>query len=280
MSKQVRKARRILITGASSGIGWTAAEQCAARGDAVVVAARRTARLEALAAEIAARGGRVDVIPMDVTDDDSVAAGIERALALGPIDVLVNNAGVFHQRCFLGQDPQHQRAEMEVNYFGALRVTAMVLPAMMRRRTGTIVNVSSLVGAIPCPTVANYSASKAALNAWTHALRGEVARHGIAVTVFMPSHTATEQAQRSTRFDGVPALSVDYTASQLLRAIDRAPRSMAASPVFRMFLRLAGMFPGWAERRMAGSTAALVAASSRDQPVHLVDRVPREHRAG
>jgi short-subunit dehydrogenase len=249
---------RILVTGASRGIGRATALLLARRGVRVVLAARSESELDALARAIDELGGTAEVLSLDVSDDASVADGIARTLAHGPVDALVNNAGVFDQRPFLAQDPAWQRHEMDVNYFGAQRVTRAVLPAMIRRGTGTIVNVSSLVGAIPCPTVANYCGTKAALNAWSHALRGEVARHGVRVVVFMPSHTATEQALASTRFDGVPALPVDYTAAQLVKALDRAPRSFAASPVFRMFLRLAGIFPAWAERQMAASTKALL----------------------
>ena len=145
------------------------------------------------------------------------------------------------------------------NFFGAQRVTRAVLPSMLSRRSGTIVNVASLLGAIPCPTAANYGATKAALINWSHALRGEVDRHGVRVVVFLPSHTATEQAKQ-VRFDGVTSLPVDYVVTQLLRATDRAPRSFAASPVFRAFLRLAGLFPGWAERQMRRSTESLLTA--------------------
>lgn len=249
---------RTLITGASRGIGRATALHLARRGERLVLAARSEAQLRTLAEEVDALGGRAEVAVLDVTDDRSVADALAPVLASGPIDALVNNAGIFEQRAFLDQDPARWHREMEVNYFGALRVTRAVLPAMIRRGRGTIVDVTSLVGAIPCPTVANYSATKAALAAWTHALRGEVARHGVRVVVFMPSHTDTEQAMTSTRFDGVPALPVDYVAGQLVHALDRAPRSFAASPVFRMFLRLAGLFPAWAERRMAASTRALV----------------------
>lgn len=252
--------RRILITGASRGIGRATALACARRGDHVVIGARSTAELERLADEIQRAGGRAEPVTLDVTSDASVEAAIVQVLAGGPVDVLVNNAGIFEQRPFLAQDPEQRAREMNVNFFGAQRTTRAVLPAMIRRARGTIVNVSSLVGAIPCPSVANYCATKAALNAWTHAMRGEVGRHGIRMVVFMPSHTDTAQAMATTRFDGVPALPVDYTAQQLLRAIDRAPRSMAASPIFRMFLRLAGIFPRWAERQMAASTRALLAA--------------------
>lgn len=249
--------RRVLVTGASRGIGRAAALALARRGDEVVLAARTPDALEALAEEVRALGGEAQVIVMDVSSDEGVRQGIDAALSRGALDVVVNNAGIYEQTLFLAQDPERQRREMEVNYFGALRVARAVLPSMVARGEGTLVNVSSLIGAIPCPASASYCATKAALNAWSHALRGEVAHRGVRVVVFMPSHTDTEQA-RATRFDGVRMLSVEYVAEELLRAIDRAPRSMAASPVFRAFLRLAGLFPSWAEGQMFRTTRALV----------------------
>jgi short-subunit dehydrogenase len=252
--------QRILITGASRGIGRETALVLARRGARVVLAARNEDELREVAAAVDAAGGAPELLPLDVTEDDSVEQAIARALRAGPIDALINNAGVFGQCAFLEQDPAWRRREMEVNYFGALRVARAVLPSMIRRGSGTILNVTSLVGAIPCPSVANYSASKAALEAWSHALRGELSRFGVRVVVFMPSHTATAHATASTTFEGVPALPVDYTARQLVHALDRTPRRFAASPVFRMFLRLAGMFPAWAERQMAASTRKLLLA--------------------
>jgi len=252
------RPRRILITGASRGIGRTTALALARRGDRVIIAARSAEALHRLAREIEALGGAAEVAVLDVTDADSVRSAADAILAGGPVDVLVNNAGVFRQERFLGQDPAWRRHEMDVNLFGAQRVTEALLPSMIGRGVGTIVNVSSLLGAIPCPTAAHYSATKAALNAWSHALRGEIARHGLRVVVFLPSHTDTEQG-RTVRFDGVRALPVAYTASQLVRAIDRAPRTWVASPVFRAIARLAGVFPGWAEARMRSSTEALLA---------------------
>jgi short-subunit dehydrogenase len=147
---------------------------------------------------------------------------------------------------------------MELNYFGALWMTRALLPSMLERSSGTVLNVSSILGAIPCPTTANYSAAKAALNAWSHALRGEVAPRGVRVVVFMPSHTQTEGGSRA-RFDGVPALPLEYVANQLLHALDHTPRSFTTSPVFRTFEWLSRVFPGWAEQRMAESTRALLA---------------------
>ena len=244
--------QRILVTGASRGIGRATALALARRGHAVVLAARDEAALRRLAGEIAEAGGRAEVVAMDVTDDTSVAAGVARLLAAGPCDVVINNAGSCDQADFMAQDAGTRRAEMELNYWGPQRVTRALLPAMVRRGSGVIVNVSSLLGIIASPTTANYSATKAALNAWSHALRGEVARFGLKVVVFVAPHTDTAMG-RGVQFDGVVSLPVEYTVKELLRAVDRAPRQYAASLVYRLLVRLAGLFPAFMEARVAAS---------------------------
>lgn len=249
--------KRILITGASRGIGRQAAILLARRGHTLVLAARSVAALRAVADEIAANGGRAEVLPMDVTSDDSVARAIAQMLSGGPCDVLVNNAGVLFQEQFLAQLPAQLQAEMELNYWGPQRVTRAVLPSMIARNAGTIVNVSSLLGFIGTPTTANYCASKAALNAWTHALRGEVERFGIRTVLFVAPHTQTELGARAV-FDGVVSLPVEYTANHLCRAIDRAPRQYAGSPVYRVLIRVAAWFPVFMERQLAGSVKRLL----------------------
>jgi short-subunit dehydrogenase len=253
-------AKRILITGASQGIGKQAALSLARQGHSIVLAARNRSALQQLAAEIEAEGGRAEVQPMDLTDDDSVAAAIEQILSRAPIDVVVNNAGTCLQRPFLAQDPLRLREEMELNYWGAQRVTRAALPSMIARRQGSIVNVSSLLGFVPSPTTCNYCGTKAALNAWTHSLRGEVARLGIRVTVFVAPHTQTSLGAK-TEFDGVTSLPVEYTVKELCRAIDRAPRLYAGSPVYRMLIRFAAWFPLFMERRLAASVERVLVRS-------------------
>ncbi len=158
---------------------------------------------------------------------------------------------------FLARDPALLRQEMELNYWGVQRVVRALLPSMIARRQGNIVNVSSLLGFVPSPTTSNYCGTKAALNAWTHALRGEVARFGIRTTVFVAPHTQTSLGA-VTEFDGVKSLPVEYTANQLCRAIDRAPRLYAGSPVYSIFLRLAAWFPLFMERQLAASVERLL----------------------
>ena len=150
---------------------------------------------------------------------------------------------------------------MELNYWGTLRITRALLPAFIARGTGLIVNVSSLLGSVASPTTANYSATKAALEAWSFALRAELRRFGVRVTVFVAPHTQTEMGS-ATKFDGVPSLPVSYTAKELVRALDRAPRKYVASPVYRLLLWLARLFPVFMEARVGASAVPYLTASA------------------
>jgi len=251
--------QRILITGASRGIGRATALQLARRQHTVVLAARDEAALARVASEVHAAGGSAEVLVMDVTDDASVESAMHRLEAAGGCDIAINNAGSCDQAEFLVQSDAARRAELELNYFGALRITRALLPSFMRRRHGMFVNVSSLLGSIPAATTANYSASKAALEAFSHAMRGEVARFGVEVVVFVAPHTETD-AGRSAKFEGVKSLPVEYTARELVRALELAPRSYAASPVYRVLLRLARFFPAFMEARVHASARPFLLA--------------------
>lgn len=257
--------RRILITGASRGIGRATAIALGARGHQLVLAARSEPGLRAVADAIEAAGGHAETAPLDLTDAGSVASATLAVLAKGPVDVLVNNAGIVDQAEFLLQSPESRAREMDVNYFGAQRMTRALLPSMIERGEGSIVNVSSLLGSVGTPTTANYSASKAALEAFSHALRGEVAHSGVRITVFVAPHTCTEHGERA-EFRGVKSLPVEYVARELVRAIDSAPRVYAASPVYRLLLRLAALFPAFMEAQLLGSVR------HRLRPARLAER--------
>ena len=213
--------------------------------------------MEQVAAQIRGSGGRAQAFALDVTNAASVEMTLAEVLAGGPIDVLVNNAGTAYQAEFLTQPVSRLREEIELNYFGALQMIRALLPSFILRRQGAIVNVSSLLGSAAAPTTANYSASKAALEAFSRGLRGELARFGIRVTVFVAPHTQTELGTR-TDFRRVKSLPAAYVATELVRAIDRTPDRYAASPVYRVLLRLAAWFPRWMERQMLSSVQHLL----------------------
>ena len=176
-----------LVTGASSGIGEATARQLAAAGLTVYAAARRTERMQKLTE------AGIHPIAMDVTNDTSMQAGVEAILnEQGRIDVLVNNAGYGSYGALEDVPMAEARAQMEVNVFGAARLTQLVLPTMRAQRSGTIVNVTSMGGKITTPLGAWYHATKFALESISDCLRMEVAPFGIDVVVIEPGGIRTE----------------------------------------------------------------------------------------
>ena len=166
----------VLVTGASSGIGEATARVLAGAGARVVIGARRVERLSALAAEIARGGGAVRERRLDVTDAADVAAFVAFAQdAFGPVDVLVNNAGVMPLSPLAATRIEEWNRMIDVNIRGVLHGIAAVLPAMEARGRGHIVNVSSIGGFVAQPTAAVYAATKFAVRAISEGLRKESA---------------------------------------------------------------------------------------------------------
>ncbi|MEU7560353.1 oxidoreductase [Streptomyces eurythermus] len=176
-----------LVTGASSGIGEATALKLIALGYTVYGAARRTDRLR----KLAERGVRP--LAMDVTDDDSMRSGVDRIVAeTGRIDVLVNNAGYGSYGALEDVSQEEARRQFDVNVFGAVRLTQIVLPHMRALRSGTVVNVTSMGGKIHTPLGGWYHGTKFALEALSDCLRMEVRPFGIDVVVIEPGGIRTE----------------------------------------------------------------------------------------
>lgn len=164
----------VLITGASSGIGEATARRLAAAGATVVIGARRIDRLEQLASEIEAAGGKVLVHGLDVTARESIQAFADAALgAFGRIDVLVNNAGIMPLSLMSSLKVDEWDRMVDVNIKGVLYGIAAVLPVMNRQGAGQIINVSSIGGLAVSPTAAVYCATKYAVRAISDGLRQE-----------------------------------------------------------------------------------------------------------
>jgi len=252
------QSRRILVTGASRGIGREAALQLARQGHQLVLVARDAAALAALAAEIDARGGRAEAVPLDVTDAAAVERAVAEVLARGACDALVNNAGWCDQHEWRRQHPATQRAEMELNYWGAVNMARALLPHFITRGAGHIVNVSSLLGSVAAPTTVSYCATKAALEQWSHGLRAEVARFGVRVTIYVAPHTDNTLG-RKVEWRGVKRVPEPYAAAQLVRALDRGGRKRGAGPAYAVFLWMARHFPRLMERLVGAGTRHLLA---------------------
>lgn len=176
----------IAVTGGARGIGAATAERLARAGARVVVGDRDAG----LAAEVAARTGAV-AHPLDVTDAGSWAAFADAA---GPVDVLVNNAGIMHVGPVLEEPDDVARAMVDVNLHGVVLGTKAMVPGMVARGGGHVVNVASGVGRVAAPGGATYTASKFAVVGFTEAVRAELAPQGVEVSLVMPTVVRTDLA--------------------------------------------------------------------------------------
>ena len=188
------KHKVVLITGASSGIGEATASYLAAQGMSVVLGARRTDRLEALAARISAEGGSADVARLDVTSLDSMRQFVDYALDLhGQVDVVINNAGVMPLSKLEALKIDEWNRMIDVNVRGVLHGIAAALPVMQTQRSGQFINLASIGAYTVSPTAAVYCATKFAVAAISEGLRQEVGPD-IRVTVVSPGVVESELA--------------------------------------------------------------------------------------
>jgi clavulanate-9-aldehyde reducatase len=223
----------VAITGASSGIGEATALACAASGASVALAARRTDRIEALAARILADGGKAVAIPADVGEEDQARAFVERAHAeLGRLDVLVNNAGVMLLGPIEDAPTEEWRRMVDANVFGVLYCTHAALPLMRAQGSGHVVNVSSVAGRVANSGSGVYNLTKFGVVAFSESLRQECVPHGIRVTVVEPGAVATElqghnrpniREQIAKRFSGMTPLEAQDIANAIVYALAQPP---------------------------------------------------------
>jgi NAD(P)-dependent dehydrogenase (short-subunit alcohol dehydrogenase family) len=193
---------RWLITGCSTGFGREIARAALQAGHSVVVTARRPESVADIAGEF---GDRALPLALDVTDAAQIAAAVLAAdTAFGGIDVLVNNAGHGYLSSVEEGEDAEVRKLFDVNYFGAVDMIKAVLPAMRARRSGHIINISSMTGLVANPPNAYYSSTKFALEAVTEALAAEVRPLGIKVTAIEPGAFRTDWATRSMKESGSP----------------------------------------------------------------------------
>jgi NAD(P)-dependent dehydrogenase (short-subunit alcohol dehydrogenase family) len=193
-----------VVTGTSTGIGYATSLHLARHGYRVFAGMRNLGKAEPLRAAAAEARLPVEVIPLDVTSTESVAHAVEAVAAHGPLDVLVNNAGIGGATPLELQPEDEHRRMFETNYFGAIRCIRAVLPGMRERRRGTIVNITSVGGLLATPNQIAYSASKWALECAGEALAHEVRRFGIRVVNVEPGVVMTsifENSAEATRYD-------------------------------------------------------------------------------
>lgn len=197
---QVKGSGNVLITGASSGIGRATALYLAERGYTVIATSRELSRLDGLHADADSRGVSVIGVELDINSDDAVARIMPELIERhGTIDALVNNAGFGMWGPVQVLSDAELKSQFETNFFAAVRMTQAVLPAMMEQRSGTIVNVSSVLGRIGTPFNGAYVSSKFALEGISESLKTEVQPFGVRVAMVEPGLFRTNFPDNSVR---------------------------------------------------------------------------------
>jgi NAD(P)-dependent dehydrogenase (short-subunit alcohol dehydrogenase family) len=233
--------RMVAITGGARGLGLATAKELASRGARVAIGDLDgdLARVEAAALPGA---GPHAGHPLDVTDQESFAAFLDQAGDLGPLDVLINNAGIMPVAPFVQEDAVVTRRQIEINLLGVTTGSRLALDRMLPRGSGHIVNLSSAAGRIAVPGEAVYTATKHAVVGFGEALRAELRGTGIEVSTILPSLAATELAagMRPPRF--VPMVQPEQVAKAIAKTLERPRLEVIVpgwtAPLVRMTLAL------------------------------------------
>lgn len=222
------KGKRVVITGASSGIGKVTALKVAQAGGIPVLVARGKDKLESTKAEIELRGGEAHVVTCDLSDLGAIDDLCVRLSELPSVDFVVNNAGRSIRRSLaLSQDRFHDfERTMQLNYFGAIRLIMGLVPKMKEQRSGHIVNISSIGVQTSPPRFSAYVASKAALDAWSNVVASEVVGNGITFTnVHMPL-VRTPMIAPTKIYDKFPTISPAQAADVVIRGLVDKPHEI------------------------------------------------------
>lgn len=236
------RGRTVAVTGGAQGIGYATARALLARGALVVIGDRDVARLGAAVTSLS-DVGTVSGHPLDVTDVTSFAAFLDKARAdgAGHLDVLINNAGVMPIGPFLDQSEQATRSSIEVNLYGVLTGCRLVLPEMVARRSGHIVNVASLAGMVAVPGQVVYAGTKFAVVGLSIALADEFAQHGVEVTVVMPPFTNTELISGTSGVAASRPVEPEDIAAAIVKVLDKPKTHVSVPGGLRFILAVLSM---------------------------------------
>jgi len=258
MAKRSISGSRVIVTGASSGIGRELALELARQGAQVVATARREDRLRELSDRIRADGGTVETVAGDITDPETRHAAFEAAREkFGGLDTLINNAGIGATGLFEDADPHRVRRIMEVNFFALVEMTREALPLLKQGVAPIVVNVSSILGRRGVPHNSEYSASKFAVHGFSESIRAEFTANKIDVLVVSPGTTETEFFDAVIQNTSQPdwpqhtPVSAAEVARQTVRAIRRGRHEIVPYRWGKILLWLNRLSPELVDRLMS-----------------------------
>ncbi|HEX2285057.1 MAG TPA: SDR family oxidoreductase [Mycobacterium sp.] len=256
------RGKTIAITGAARGIGYATAKALLARGARVVIGDRDVALQESAVAELS-KLGPVSGYPLDVSDKESFATFLDKARTDGGghIDVLINNAGVMPVGPFLEMSDQAIRSAIEVNFYGVLNGCRLVLPEMVARRSGHIVNIASLAGMLAVPGQVVYAGTKFAVVGLSSGLADEFASQGVEVSCVMPTFTKTELIAGTHPSAAQKPVEPQDIASAVVKVLDK-PTTLASVPPWGRFVSaitptLSPKARRWLSHKMGNDTVFL-----------------------
>jgi short-subunit dehydrogenase len=279
MSRRHIAGSRILITGASQGIGKALAELAVKRGAWVLAAARSIHLLDQMSAQVRGQSGVLEIVRADITCPDDRRRLVESAQRrFGGLDVLINNAGIGATGHFVEANPEHLRAIMEVNFFGMVETTRVCLPILRAGRNPAVLNISSIAGKRGIPARSEYTASKFAVQGFSEALRAELSRFGIDVIVVCPGLTQTNfsknMLQQTARLpmDHLRGMTAEAVAAATLRALEKGRREVVLTTQGKLVVLVSRFLPWLADRVAARKVRALfrdeIAARRRERLDH------------
>lgn len=273
----------VVVTGGSRGLGLVLARRLIAAGARVAICARDHDELERARVDLTERGGHVFAAPCDVTDRHDVQRFITEARdELGPIDVLINNAGVVHVGPMELMDLDDYEQAMRTHLWAPLHATLAVLPEMRRRRQGRVVNIASIGGKIPIPHLVPYTASKFALVGMSAAMRAELAGDGVLVTTVCPGLMRTGSPLRAwfkgdhqaeyawfSILEGLPlsSMSADHAARAIVDACVHGDAEVVLTLPARLGAALYGLAPNLLDGVLALAARALPASTGSHRAV-------------
>lgn len=259
MSRRSLAGSRVLLTGASSGIGRALAHELAGRQAKLVAVARRKPLLEQLAEEIRAVGAEITFVEGDLTDERVRSAAVAAAQrAYGGLDVLINNAGVGALGLFENADEARLRSVMEINFFAPAALTRSALPLLRHGAAPLVVNIGSILGYRAIPRMSEYCASKFALTGLSESLSAEFGRLGIDVMLVSPGRTVSEFQQNlladrgESHWPGLPQTDVTTVARRIIRGMERGRKRLFPNWSAKCMYWGNRLAPGLLDRFLAG----------------------------